>query len=138
MDMKFKILLTIMILSLAACGDVEEMLEEAQAEQDAADLARCERQGFVDGTTPMARCLSQISAERDAETRREIAQENADEAARKQREAQNRTAAASAAASAGTEGTFRGATGADPGAANLVLCSDGKLYEDCANSPAGF
>jgi hypothetical protein len=39
---------------------------------------------------------------------------------------------------ASDEGTFRGATGADPALANMVLCSDGKLYEDCRNSPRGF
>lgn len=35
-------------------------------------------------------------------------------------------------------GTFRGATGADPELANLVQCSDGRLYEDCRNAPLGF
>ncbi|WP_224814741.1 hypothetical protein [Hasllibacter sp. MH4015] len=36
------------------------------------------------------------------------------------------------------EGTFRGATGADPNTANLVTCSDGRMYEDCRNSPRGY
>lgn len=39
---------------------------------------------------------------------------------------------------AANRGTLQGVTGQDPGTANLVRCSDGKLYQDCANSPAGF
>lgn len=37
-----------------------------------------------------------------------------------------------------SEGTVRGQTGVDPAAANLVQCSNGRLYEDCRNAPLGY
>ncbi|MDN5787982.1 hypothetical protein [Pseudorhodobacter sp.] len=37
-----------------------------------------------------------------------------------------------------TEGTYRGQTGYDPDTANMSMCSDGALREDCRNAPAGY
>ena len=40
--------------------------------------------------------------------------------------------------SGNTEGTYRGQTGFDPDTANLEMCSDGAMREDCRNAPKGY
>ena len=36
------------------------------------------------------------------------------------------------------EGTYRGQTGYDPATANMSMCSDGVLREDCRTAPLGY
>lgn len=40
--------------------------------------------------------------------------------------------------SGNTEGTYRGQTGFDPETANMSMCSDGALREDCRDAPLGY
>lgn len=37
-----------------------------------------------------------------------------------------------------TEGTYQGATGYDPSTANMSMCSDGAMREDCSDAPEGY
>lgn len=79
--MKLHLAAILSVVALAACDDIDNYFAEAEAEQEAADLARCERQGFQPGTEAMARCLDTISREREAE--RALYAEEAREAERR-------------------------------------------------------
>ncbi|MDN5787983.1 hypothetical protein [Pseudorhodobacter sp.] len=101
------------------------MEAKADAKQQAKDMARCNSQGFANGTGAMATCLASISAQRQAEYDRAAAQNQRREAAERAKNQPNRPTAESI-------------PGFDPGTANLEMCSDGAMREDCANAPNGY
>lgn len=121
-------------LCLSGCGDLDEWMAEAEAEQQAADMAKCTSQGFATGTNAMATCLGTIEAKRQAESDRFAAQQAADAKAKAHKNNKKKKNHHSKS----SEGTYRGATGYDPATANMTMCSDGKLREDCSFAPLGY
>lgn len=115
-------------LALTGCGIEDELDAQIQAQ----DMAKCNSRGFANGTEAMATCMATLSNEREAEWARSEARRKADEAKKK---AQQRTDISSVPAS--TRPTAESA-GVDPATANMSMCSDGALREDCADAPLGY
>lgn len=124
--MKLPLVIALALMPLAACQEIDEFIAEADAEQQAADVSRCNKQGFANGTNAMATCLSTVSRERQAESDRYAADRRSEDKKRKKKESYD------------DEGTYRGQTGFDPATANMSMCSDGALREDCRNAPNGY
>ncbi|SMC45303.1 hypothetical protein [Primorskyibacter flagellatus] len=119
-------------LALSACDEINEWEAEIDAEQQAADLKKCNSQGFVTGTNAMATCMATISNERQAAQARAEASYQASEARKK---AKKKTDISRVPAS--TRPTAE-SMGVDPGTANMTRCSDGALREDCSFAPLDY
>lgn len=128
--------LGVIVIALSACAGLDDYDPLSE------DRARCGAQGFADGSSAMARCMDTASNERIARERREMEEFEGMMALEAKREAEKKAEKKKKqhhdAAAQNSEGTFRGATGADPALANLSMCSDGKLREDCSFAPLGY
>ncbi len=120
-------------LALPACTELGRLEADQDARQQAADLSRCRGQGFVTGTSAMATCLASVAATRESERDRQDRQLAADDAYARQRDAERSVAGVPPS----DRPTALGA-GVDPETANMSLCSDGALREDCADAPLGY
>lgn len=81
--MRINIIAATVALSLSGCAEIGQWEAEMDAEQDAADIAKCEKRGFSTGTSAMATCLQTISSERQAEQDRYEREYEREEAERK-------------------------------------------------------
>ena len=152
--MKFTTVTTCLaVLALGACTDFDDDFDTL-----AADRMHCEAEGFAPGTDAMARCMNTASNARIAKEQREadsynasLAREQAREAAaKKQHNNQHGSGHGNQHSSSHGSGhghkgnkhtnepTYRQSTGFDPETANMSMCSDGKLREDCSYAPLGY
>lgn len=84
--MKMQLIAAIVTLSLSGCAEIGQWEEEMDAEQEAADIEKCEKRGFSRGSSAMATCLQTLSNEREAEldrSEREYEREEAERNAKK-------------------------------------------------------
>lgn len=126
--MKTPLIATMVMLSLSACGLEDALDEEIQAQ----DTAKCQKRGFTVGTGAMATCLQTLSNERQAEQARADANYRASEA-RKQASKQTNVSSVPVSTRPTSE-----IMGVDPDTANMSMCSDGALREDCSFAPLGY
>lgn len=131
--MKVRFIVAVVSVALSACG-LEETLD---AQIEAQDMEKCNKRGFANGTDAMATCMAGLANERQSEWARAEASARAEEAAR-EKKSNKKTSNSRAPASRNSEGTYRGQTGFDPATANMSMCSDGALREDCSNAPMGY
>lgn len=81
--MKMQLFAAAVVVSLSGCAEIGQWEEEMDAEQEAADIAKCERRGFSRGSSAMATCLQTLSNEREAELDRHEREYELEEAERK-------------------------------------------------------
>ncbi|WP_035572744.1 hypothetical protein [Halomonas halocynthiae] len=86
--MKTQLLAAAVMLLLSGCAQIGQWEEEMDAEQEAADIKKCENRGFSRGSSAMATCLQTLSREREAEQdrfEREYEREEAERKAKKKK-----------------------------------------------------
>ncbi|HRK69178.1 MAG TPA: hypothetical protein PKY73_16605 [Hyphomonas sp.] len=127
--MSFRVITVFLsILTLGACAGFDDSSDTL-----ARDRAHCEAQGFATGTNAMAQCMNTLSNQRIAEQRHY--DESYKEMDRREYEEKNKKHHHK---NKDDGSSYRRSTGFDPGTANMEMCSDGKLREDCRNAPLGY
>ena len=119
---------------LAGCVPDAQM----QAQQLEADRSQCAGLGFPSGSTAMANCMNTASNRRAEREAREAADDRRWSEEYDRKEAAKKQARAIAAVPPMTEPTITRIPGGDPATANMSMCSDGGLREDCADAPNGY
>lgn len=126
------------MMVLTGCLSDEEM--EAQARLG--DRNQCSALGFSIGSTAMANCMNTAATKRQTIQAEERAQDRewSKEYDRKEAEknANRDQAAAIASVPPMTTPTIERIPGASGEDANMSMCSDGALREDCADAPNGY